>query len=208
MRVKFPRVATATTQQDPCPHHPHAPQSSSRRLVPASAYVSYLFWPKSRVAQVDISVFSPQWWFIMVRFIYEGGQHYRTPSVDQCLRAQTWTPSSSCRSNEVHFTKWNTLCRILLDVLFAAAGRQATRTNYDKSILICRKGQFLKLAASRHSRAVEQQRKDANSEAEEESGLCDVKGEQKRSAWWRAQSVKMSKQIKFRLKCLIQYQYE
>lgn len=54
----------------------------------------------------------------------------------------------------VHFTKWNahTVERGgLLDVRRPA--RQATGTNYDESILICRKGQYLKLVPSRHSGA-------------------------------------------------------
>lgn len=38
-------------------------------------------------------------------YLWGRGQHYPTASVDQCLRAQTWTQSSSRRSNLVHFTK-------------------------------------------------------------------------------------------------------
>lgn len=53
-----------------------------------------------------------------------------------------------------HFTKWNahTVERGgFLDARRPA--RQATGTNYDESILICRKGQYLKLVPSRHSGA-------------------------------------------------------
>lgn len=148
MRVEFPGVTTATSQQEP--PGGRGSWSGSRRLLGRRVVRLQLMCalvPPSAVihdGQIDL------WGRGNIIGLH---QLIRASGHKLGLRAVLAGPARCILPIGTRTVG----CGGLLDVLSAAASRQATGTNYDKSILICRKGQFLKLAARRRGRAAEEE---------------------------------------------------